>query len=1779
MRANKAITNVTKKAKLFLAALLLLGTQAFAPISLLISATASAAPVCVIDTGGANDLSGQKDLNKLCVDYANVPTTIATIWNWDETGTNGANTMDACNLFDTDGDGNANYAVCVTTQNDPASLQSTTTYSCTDTKTDRCTSSASISNGTTSCTVSQVTNDPFPGPPNSAKGDSYPKDTQSSCTIQLSAVGGASAKLIDVCSYPSAQPNSAPSDCVIARSNAGKVELIKDLVPNADAGLFNLTIDGPGANDTTTVNNVGDNGTTGQVVVGAGSVVVKETPGTNTSLTSYNTTIICKDLHGTGSIVGQISPNGSGSRQLTFTLADQADVICVITNTRQQATLILQKTVTNDDGGTLTQSNFPVAIGGTTAQWGSNTVAPGTYTVSETQQPGYSAGSWGGSCTAGGSVTIADGETKTCTITNNDVAGQMKVVKQVTNDNGGNAVAGDFTLSVNGQPKTQNQYFSANVGTYTVTESGPSGYVQTSLSCVDDTTHQTVAHPVSLGLSQSVTCTVINNDIAPQLTVIKHVVNDNGGTKAAGDFTLNVTGTNVSTSSFAGVESPGTTVTLNAGSYSVDENAVTGYAKSLGANCSGTIAVGQSKTCTVTNDDIAPILTLIKYVINDNGGLLQIADFPLFINGGQVTSGLPNVLNAGAYTATETNKPGYTAGNWGGDCAANGTITLLLGDVKSCSITNDDQPGTLIVKKVVTNNNGGNKTASDFSFSVNGGSTIGFEADGQNDFTVNAGTYTITETTPTGYSVSYDNCNQVAVANGETEICTITNDDVAPKLTLVKYVTNDNGGNKQVSDFPLFVSGNPVTSGVKNTLSANTLYTATETNLAGYTPSSWSGDCATDGTITLQPGDDKTCYITNDDQAAQLTVIKHVVNDNGGTKSASNFTMNVTGTNVSDDSFPGNEGGTTVTLHPGSYGVDEDAVYGYAKTLGENCSGTIALGEHKYCTITNDDIQPKLTVTKVVTNDNGGNKQVSDFPLFVGASGVTSGAQNGFNAGAYVVSETQASGYAGSISGDCDTNGNVTLNVGDVKSCTITNNDVAPKLTIVKYVTNDNGGNAVVADFPLFINGNQVTSGVKNTLSANTLYTATETGKTGYTASSWSGDCSESGTITLQPGDDKTCYITNNDVAPTLTLIKNVVKDNGGTAGANDFGLTIGGTSVDSGETKTVNANTPIAINEAGLAGYQFVSITGDAKCPSILGGTVTLNEGDNVTCTITNDDISPTLTLIKWVTNNNGGLLKVSDFLLYVDAINVTSGVSNLFNAGAYLVNEINKPGYTASDWSGDCDATGHVTLVLGQNYTCEITNDDQPAKIKVTKVVVNDNGGEAKVGDFTLKVNDTTVTSGETNEFDGNTSYTISENDMPYGYVQTSITCVDTTAEATVANPFVTELGHNYECTVTNDDVAPTLTIKKKIKTVNETEQEFSFTSDFGNFNLAGGASTVLTDEETQVGEYTVSEVAAGGWKLNKIVCWGTKNYDVTDGSVAVTLEAGDNVTCKFVNEELSSITGSKFEDVNFDGEWSEDEPSLEGWTITLAELCEGEEEAVICEGSEKTIATDENGDYSFNNLESGYYVVCEEQQDGWVQTYPWWTEDGCHYIELGGEGDTEYADFRNFELGRVEGVKFNDINGNGKRDEGEPTLKNWGITLTKKCVVEAIDFRTDAIALPEEECEDEVKTVTTGATGAYSFGDLLPGDYTICEIQQANWKQTAPQTEDGCYEFTVSESGQVFEDKDFGNKAKPQVLSETTLVNTGSAASTSLLVGLVILSVLGTLHLLARRKSYQN
>ena len=186
--------------------------------------------------------------------------------------------------------------------------------------------------------------------------------------------------------------------------------------------------------------------------------------------------------------------------------------------------------------------------------------------------------------------------------------------------------------------------------------------------------------------------------------VIKQVVNDNGGTAVSGDFTLDSGGANDTPDNFAGVASPGTTVTLDAGSYAVSESGPAGYTASYSADCSGTIANGQTKTCTVTNNDVAPKLHLRKVVTNNDGGTKSVADFALLADGTGANdlSGTSPVdsgpgLKADTWTLSETSVAGYSASAWVcvGGSQSGASITLALGQEATWTITNDDQPAHL----------------------------------------------------------------------------------------------------------------------------------------------------------------------------------------------------------------------------------------------------------------------------------------------------------------------------------------------------------------------------------------------------------------------------------------------------------------------------------------------------------------------------------------------------------------------------------------------------------------------------------------------------------------------------------------------------------------------------------------------------------------------------------------------------------------------------------------------------------------------------------------------------------------------------------------------------------------------------------------------------------------------------------------------------------------------------------------------------------------------------
>ncbi len=89
-----------------------------------------------------------------------------------------------------------------------------------------------------------------------------------------------------------------------------------------------------------------------------------------------------------------------------------------------------------------------------------------------------------------------------------------------------------------------------------------------------------------------------------------------------------------------------------------------------------------------------------------------------------------------------------------------------------------------------------------------------------------------------------------------------------------------------------------------------------------------------------------------------------------------------------------------------------------------------------------------------------------------------------------------------------------------------------------------------------------------------------------------------------------------------------------------------------------------------------------------------------------------------------------------------------------------------------------------------------------------------------------------------------------------------------------------------------------------------------------------------------------------------------------------------------------------------------------------------------------------------------------------------------------------FGNVELITVRARKYEDVNGNGVKDDGEPWLEGWEMTLNGA------------------DAQD------TNADGWVVWDGLWPGDYEVCETDVAGWVNTAPG--DGCRGPRTLESG---------------------------------------------------------
>ena len=250
----------------------------------------------------------------------------------------------------------------------------------------------------------------------------------------------------------------------------------------------------------------------------------------------------------------------------------------------------------------------------------------------------------------------------------------------------------------------------------------------------------------------------------------------------------------------------------------------------------------------------------------------------------------------------------------------------------------------------------------------------------------------------------------------------------------------------------------------------------------------------------------------------------------------------------------------------------------------------------------------------------------------------------------------------------------------------------------------------------------------------------------------------------------------------------------------------------------------------------------------------------------------------------------------------------------------------------------------------------------------------------------------------------------------------------------------------------------------------------------------------------KYAVYEEMRDGW-IEVIF----KNEGLVFTSSGQTLNKGTD----FLNAQVGSICGTKWEDMDLSKTINAGDIPVAGWTINL----------YIQSGSSwKQIAdvkTGADGKYCFTGLDPYAYYKVEEDNpvEGWVSVI---TVHENVKIKTSG-GMVCKVDFLNAERGCICGHKYWDKDYDGVYDNClDVPLQGWNIKLYV--------WENGAWVFKSEKLTD--------VCGLYCFCDLDPyKTYMVKEVVQCNWEATNPK--DGSIDPIIfTASGQHIMDQDFFN-----------------------------------------------
>ena len=229
------------------------------------------------------------------------------------------------------------------------------------------------------------------------------------------------------------------------------------------------------------------------------------------------------------------------------------------------------------------------------------------------------------------------------------------------------------------------------------------------------------------------------------------------------------------------------------------------------------------------------------------------------------------------------------------------------------------------------------------------------------------------------------------------------------------------------------------------------------------------------------------------------------------------------------------------------------------------------------------------------------------------------------------------------------------------------------------------------------------------------------------------------------------------------------------------------------------------------------------------------------------------------------------------------------------------------------------------------------------------------------------------------------------------------------------------------------------------------------------------------------------------------GSTGADVNNNELPLILVSGlDSIENNFFDARPVNVTGSVKDDEDYDGDFTDDDPALAGVSVSLYADPQGNGDLSGSGDPIATAITDDQGNYLFEGIYPGLYVIVETDPADYNSTadsgLDGQNNNRIPVIIFSGNDVTGQNFLDSKPFASLTGQVQNDTDGDG--DTTDPDNGVAGVT---------VELWSDPNGDGNIDDGEKIGSTITDESGNYSFTDIIVGNYVITEIDRPGYLST--------------------------------------------------------------------------